>query len=712
MAIQIRRGTNAGWEASKSNIVVGEPAVTTDTERAFIGTGSGTYMELANLERIAPAYDTSVEYATGDIVSWQGELYKAIAPTSGAFNIAYWEKMTFADILKDFNEHKYDGYETATIEDVEIASFDNGASGIAVKDLQVDIEATQDLHGYSHPWAGGAGKNLIDGEFTTNASGTTSHIVAGYKLPTQGSTVTCSGTASGTVMNVSNSVVNFKNGSTQVWAIGPGQTKEVPDLSSVNTIEIYTTATYANKEIKLQIEVGSSATAYEPFANICPINGFDEVVVNVATKNWLIPSRIVKDKYVGVTDGSLINYNGWSASDYIPMKPNTHYRILKLDNGEYAEITNSNCYWACYDENFARITGMAHKDIFTSDNAVKWVRVSCPTSYFNESKGVFVDIADAPLFVTESDYTCGNGYTTAVNVWDEVIEKGNINSTTGQDAEATSGAYWRSKNYIPILGGSTIYSKLADGYTTSNSNIQLYFYDSSKSFLGTVANYGDKEYTLASNCAYVRFVEFFSPARSDAPTGISINYPSTEHSYIPYKGLTATRNCMDTFGHGVYGGTLDVTTGMLTVTHGFVGDISALTAYGSFTTGTYSVMKRFTLPSPSNTTIASQTHGAISNMGVETASYYGTNRTNESGSATVDFAISTDGTLLAIYDKNTALTEADFMTKYASFAVMYPLATPQTVQLTEQEVETVYKNNNIWANSGDIKVFVYRMTRH
>ena len=49
MAIQIRRGTDAQWEAGKSNIVVGEPAITTDTERAFIGTGSGTYVELATI---------------------------------------------------------------------------------------------------------------------------------------------------------------------------------------------------------------------------------------------------------------------------------------------------------------------------------------------------------------------------------------------------------------------------------------------------------------------------------------------------------------------------------------------------------------------------------------------------------------------------------------------------------------------------------------
>lgn len=52
MAIQIRRGTNANWEANKSNIVQGEPAITVDTERFFVGTGDGTYAEFVNVNDI------------------------------------------------------------------------------------------------------------------------------------------------------------------------------------------------------------------------------------------------------------------------------------------------------------------------------------------------------------------------------------------------------------------------------------------------------------------------------------------------------------------------------------------------------------------------------------------------------------------------------------------------------------------------------------
>lgn len=51
MAIQIRRGTESEWEAGKQNIVVGEPCVTTDTGRFFVGTEDG-FSEMARMEDI------------------------------------------------------------------------------------------------------------------------------------------------------------------------------------------------------------------------------------------------------------------------------------------------------------------------------------------------------------------------------------------------------------------------------------------------------------------------------------------------------------------------------------------------------------------------------------------------------------------------------------------------------------------------------------
>lgn len=103
MAIQIRRGTDAQWEANKGNIVAGEPAITTDTERFFIGIGSGTYaefpiskedyLELARL--MASDYSASATYFEGQFCKRSGYIYEAKADitTPEAWNSSHWTQI-------------------------------------------------------------------------------------------------------------------------------------------------------------------------------------------------------------------------------------------------------------------------------------------------------------------------------------------------------------------------------------------------------------------------------------------------------------------------------------------------------------------------------------------------------------------------------------------------------------------------------------------
>lgn len=102
MAIQIRRGTDSGWESNNSNIVAGEPAVATDTERFFVGVDSGEYMELSNINLIAPQYDSSATYNVGDYVIYQGRLYVCnTANTTGAWNSSKWNSISLKQALDD-----------------------------------------------------------------------------------------------------------------------------------------------------------------------------------------------------------------------------------------------------------------------------------------------------------------------------------------------------------------------------------------------------------------------------------------------------------------------------------------------------------------------------------------------------------------------------------------------------------------------------------
>lgn len=107
MAIQIRRGTDAEWESNKSNIVAGEPAVAMDTERMFIGTGSGTYMEAANIDVLANAFDPSASYVIGDFASYHGKVYKFTSTHSGAWNASDVEEVVLADELDSLGDDVY-----------------------------------------------------------------------------------------------------------------------------------------------------------------------------------------------------------------------------------------------------------------------------------------------------------------------------------------------------------------------------------------------------------------------------------------------------------------------------------------------------------------------------------------------------------------------------------------------------------------------------
>lgn len=74
MALQIRRGSNAEWEAGKDNIIAGEPAVALDTKRVFVGTANGEYTELANKDIVDPIIDRMglgliTDYTIGEYVT-------------------------------------------------------------------------------------------------------------------------------------------------------------------------------------------------------------------------------------------------------------------------------------------------------------------------------------------------------------------------------------------------------------------------------------------------------------------------------------------------------------------------------------------------------------------------------------------------------------------------------------------------------------------
>ena len=269
-----------------------------------------------------------------------------------------------------------------------------------------------------------------------------------------------------------------------------------------------------------------------------------------------------------------------------------------------------------------------------------------------------------------------------INLCDEVFETGDISFATGGNI---TGASWiRTTNYVPIVGGLTIYVK-------SELNINMFFYDSNKVYLGNNSeglrpNIKNTVITISNNARYFRIATNQTPYNHD----ISINYPSTDTQYHAYNGTTETIS----FGQTIYGGVLNVGTGVLRVTHKCVQLTQAYVLSGSYLG---SIIYNVTRPETSD---ADFTKAYICNR----LQYVGETLAN----FTYGTCIAYSNSSFNLWIKNGAFADLAEATQWLvdnPTYICYELATPQTIQLSAQEIATIANSeNNIWADTGDIEV--------
>lgn len=78
--------------------------------------------------------------------------------------------------------------------------------------------------------------------------------------------------------------------------------------------------------------------------------------------NLLDLSTRKPNTYINNTNGAEVSYSGWNASDYIPVKPLTSYKVLAISNGSYAEVTGQNLYWAVYKSDKTYLRGVLARE--------------------------------------------------------------------------------------------------------------------------------------------------------------------------------------------------------------------------------------------------------------------------------------------------------------------------------------------------------------
>lgn len=585
------------------------------------------------------------------------------------------------------------------------------AAQSAIREVVADVDPIQDLNGYGSVWIGGAGKNLLD--YLTNlrslSSGLTITATADGAIHYQGTAdqVYCQLTytiplsiASGTTITVSrDKSVNYQHyfsltyidDSIEYLRILANTTSATITLSKeLKSIDIVclglTVNSSYNETIKFQLEKGSSATAWTPYENICEISGSYACNLNLCGKNL----------------ANIRPFNEWqNVGAYKVQKSvlpeNENFIMSLIDNDTSVNI--SGVYFGFVDSAYTGGT--------LNSNQYRWIIKNgvVQNDRSNTAEGdINKRLSGLVIYpITEETYN-------------KVISRFNIEieSTSSSDYNAYLGSKY--KNYFEGLTKGTYgfvdlgsltwsYNSGAafQAFTTTSllTTIRKNTNDStiaswllcqgytSESINNTIGHINDKRIAVnslgqiyLSDFAYTDAATF-----TEAVSGVYLIYElaSATTPTITQEDINTLLSAFDdtlistVFGQTVYGGSLNVTTGELTITRNII-DLSTLNwVYASGSKRWEAqILNMKTYPSRSadiifekyetdtGATIGSEGKGFISGLVVYITS--NDNTTTPSGNA------------------------------------CYPLATPTIVQLTPAQVNNLLGVNTLYADTGDLTV--------
>ena len=259
---------------------------------------------------LAPAYDINETYNTGDIVMHELLMYKCLEDNvTGAWDSTKWTRTTAGEESGGGADLDIYGEASGTAE----ASFSDGAEASLVK-CGIGIVPTQDLHGYSKPWAGGAGKNklpLIDTVIKSlNTYGTWTGDVFSHQstnmtfeiIKDNANNITgikCNGTNSGGTFTLGLSTFNFGSNTFNSYAVSitdyiassglnndSASTQGIQYQGDITQTYIRVASGYTfptDTIVTPMIRQSTAPSGFEPYSNICPISGHTDVTVTVAS---------------------------------------------------------------------------------------------------------------------------------------------------------------------------------------------------------------------------------------------------------------------------------------------------------------------------------------------------------------------------------------------------------------------------------------------
>lgn len=239
---------------------------------------------------------------------------------------------------------------------------------------------------------------------------------------------------------------------------------------------------------------------------------------------------------------------------------------------------------------------------------------------------------------------------------------------------------------------NTAYTVQNIPYWGSSSNTRLLAYDKNQNFIGLLAKKQAQQYQLTAvsattpaNAAFLRISGYLGPVNG---RNTMLSEAEESSAYEAYTGTTIPITFPDAAGT-VYGGTLDVTNGVLTVTHvceTFTG-ANIYSADSDFSSARKYAAVRRTYASKTAGYRVSNSYKALLSTDTDTTGFLFVSNTN---------------LRVRIFDPRfTDLATAQTLLNATPFQLVYALATPQTYQLTPQEIQLLAGENNLWADTGN-----------
>lgn len=306
-----------------------------------------------------------------------------------------------------------------------VANFETDLA-LPLKSLDVDVNAVQDLHGYDAPWVGGAGKNLcppvtigMNYENNTGRVSTSSTQAVSAKFPfdkdkTYTFTKNCDvnfmifawdleGNFVGRTAGANTSPKIFTKDS---FSVGSG-TRDYDSITQI-AIKFYQSSGQDINDVtdaEYQVEEGELATDFEPYENICPITGQDEVNIYHSGEDTSNPDEItitlgqtVYGGTLNVTTGKLkINYSmvNLGSMNWLTTSSPNIFRAY-LDGRAINQTTINHDMCENYDFGFIGTTSSLprlenNKWGYQRTNAFMWIRddrFDNPNDFKNAVNGV------------------------------------------------------------------------------------------------------------------------------------------------------------------------------------------------------------------------------------------------------------------------------------------------------------------------------------